>query len=157
MLFTGEYEHTIDAKNRLAIPADIRSRLDPAKDGEAFYVVLGPDRVLWVYPDLYFESLVESMDQALLGDENLLEYEQLTFPLARRLEVDASGRIRLPDAILRRTNLKQQVTLIGVRDHLEIRDTEAWQVDLEQRLANQSAIFMAARRRLAEREKDRAD
>ncbi len=157
MLFTGEYEHTIDAKNRLAIPADIRGRLDPEKDGEAFYVLLGPDCILWLYPDRYFESLVRTLDQALLGDENLLEYEQLTFPMARRLEVDSTGRIRLPDMLLKRARLRQQVTLIGVRDHLEVRDTEQWQVDLEQRLANQSAILMKARQRLAEREKDRAD
>jgi MraZ protein len=157
VLFTGEYEHTIDAKNRLAIPADIRSRLDPEKDGEAFYVVLGPQRVLWLYPDRYFEQLAESMEQALLSDESLLEYDQLAFPMARRLEIDTSGRVRLPDVLLKRSGVKQHVTLIGVRDHLEVRDTEQWQVEVEQRLANQSAIFMAARRKLAEREKDRAD
>lgn len=157
MLFTGEYEHTIDAKNRLAIPAEIRARLDPEADGDAFYVVLGPNRILWLYPDRYFESLADSMEQALLSDQDLLEYDQLAFPLARRIEVDSTGRIRLPEMLLKRAGLRQQVTIIGVRDHLEIRDTEQWQVDLEQRLANQAAILMAARRKLTERKSDRAD
>ncbi|MCK4872266.1 MAG: hypothetical protein KAS72_06040 [Phycisphaerales bacterium] len=155
MLFTGEYEHTIDAKNRLAVPADIRQRLDPERDGEAFYLVLAENRILWLYPDKYFERLVETLDQPVLGDQNLLEYEQLTFPLTRRLELDSTGRIRLPDSLLQRASLSQQVTIIGVRDHLEIRDTQQWRIDLEKRLANQSAIWMAARAKLAKRERDR--
>lgn len=158
MLFTGEYEHTIDPKSRLAIPADIRSRLDPEKDGEAFYVVLGPDRILWIYPDKYYERLVETLDQALLGDQSLLEYEQLTFPACKRIEMDSAGRIRLTEKILKRANLRpqQKVTLIGVRDHMEVRDREQWEEDLEQRLANQGAILMAARNRLAARERENA-
>lgn len=154
MLFTGEYEHTIDSKNRLSVPADIRQRLDPEKDGEAFYIVLGQDCTLWIYPDLYFERLVETLDQSLLGDQNLLEYEQLTFPTTRRVDLDSAGRIRIPDVLLKRAGLGQQVTILGVRDHLELRDTEQWRIDLERRLANQTAILMAARSKLNAREKE---
>ena len=50
-LFVGEFDQVIDAKHRLAIPSPLREPLDPKQDGTEFYLVLGPDRHLWLYPD----------------------------------------------------------------------------------------------------------
>ena len=52
MVFSGEYEHTIDAKHRLAIPAELRARLNAEVHGEGFYLVPGPNGALWVWPQL---------------------------------------------------------------------------------------------------------
>ena len=57
MLFTGEYEHSIDAKQRLAIPSDLRGRLDPEIHGSAFYVAPGQQGSLWIWPEKTFEQM----------------------------------------------------------------------------------------------------
>ena len=148
MLFTGEYEHTIDAKGRLAIPSDIRGRMSREEDGEAFYLTLGGAGTLRLYPEKAFERLAAKIEQGLVTDEAVREFETLLFPLSSRLEVDSAGRVRVPERMLERAGLSKEVVLLGVRDHLEIRDLKAWQAQLEERLAKQAEIFdRFARRR----------
>ena len=59
-IFTGEHEQTIGAKRRLAINSALREEQLP-EDGERFYLVLGPDKHLWLYPDEYYRRLASSM------------------------------------------------------------------------------------------------
>ena len=54
----GEHELTIDDKNRLLVPAEIRKSLSPERDGEAFFLVIGRNRKPWLYPERYYEHLV---------------------------------------------------------------------------------------------------
>ncbi|MHC5002907.1 MAG: division/cell wall cluster transcriptional repressor MraZ [Planctomycetota bacterium] len=151
MLFTGEYEHTIDAKQRLAIPADVRSRLDPEQFGEAFYLVPGPNGCLWLWPERTFERMAGSTERSLLPAEELMEFEELLFSQATRLEMDKTGRIRLPERMMRRFGLEGTVTILGVKDHLELRDAERWRVQLEQKYDKQPEIMWRARQALEER------
>ena len=51
MLFLGEYEHVIDAKQRLAIPAEVRDVFNPEQHGSAFIAVPGGDGSLWLWPE----------------------------------------------------------------------------------------------------------
>ena len=108
MLFTGSYEHTIDAKNRLAIPSAIRSGLDPETDGTRFYV-------------RQFDRLAERRTVDPIPDEDELTYDQITFSMASPpLEPDRQGRILLPEKPLRMAGIGKQVVIIGVRNHLEL-------------------------------------
>ena len=123
MIFTGHHEHAIDAKNRLAIPAKFRSRIDPERDGKGLYVVPGvPLSTLWIYTERYFEALVERrVSSSLIPDEDVLRFEQEYFPRAELLELDSQGRILIPDKMLKDARLERDVVICGVRDHLEIR------------------------------------
>jgi len=141
VLFTGEFEHTIDSKGRMAIPSEIRSRMKKVEDGEAFYLTLGANRALRLYPEKGFERLAAMIEEGLVTDEAVQEFDQLLFPLSRRLELDSAGRIRLPDKMMERAGLGKDVVLIGVRDHLQIRDLKQWNAELEERLAKQEEIF----------------
>ena len=100
MLFTGEYEYTIDAKQRLAIPAEIRSHLHPERDGLAFYVTAGSNDALWLWPERTFERIAGAIEVSLLPAEEMMAFDEITFPIARRLEMDKTGRVRLPQAML---------------------------------------------------------
>ena len=148
VLFTGEYDFSIDQKGRLAIPAEIRTSMHPDHDGKAFYLTLGPNRTLCLYPEKIFDRLVDQIEEGLVPEESVQEFGQLVFPLATRLEWDTAGRVKISDRMRVRAGLKdRKVTLIGVRDHLEIRDRERWQAELEDRLAKQEDIFKRFARR----------
>jgi MraZ protein len=152
-LFTGEYEHTIDVKQRLAIPAEIRSRLDPQVHGEAFYVVPGPNGALWLWPERTFEQMAGAMEQSLLPAEEMMEFEELLFSQAARLELDKAGRVRLPERLLQVAGITQTVVVLGVKDHLELRDGQVWQARRQEKLSKQGEIMIRARRALAEQQR----
>ncbi len=146
MLFTGTYEHAIDAKQRLAIPAEIRERLDPERDGEALYVVVGEGPTLCLYTERGFEKRAEELDHSELDPEDVLIYEQMFFSLARRVEVDKQGRVRLPEQLLSMVDLERDVVLIGVKDHLEVHDREQWYERRRKMLESRPNLLMNPRR-----------
>jgi MraZ protein len=150
VLFTGEYEHTIDAKQRLAIPAEIRARLKPELHGEAFYLVPGPNGALWMWPERTFEQMAGALEQSLLPGEELMDFEELMFSQAARLELDKAGRVRLPERLLAMAQISSAVAVLGVKDHLELRDGEQWRSRRADKLAQQGEIMLRARRALAE-------
>jgi MraZ protein len=148
VLFTGEYEHTIDAKQRLAIPAEIRDALDPDTHGEALYLVLGPNGALWIWPEKTFEQMAGALDQTLLPEEEMMEYEELLFSQAARLELDKAGRVLLPQRMIAAGGLQTNVTILGVKDHLELRDSQQWIALRQQKYAKQQEIMLRARKAL---------
>jgi len=151
LVFVGTYEHAIDAKNRLAIPAEIRAQLGQADSSvpqpQVFlYVTLGEDGAMCLYTEQGFEQRAAELDHSSLEAQELLEYERLMFSLARRVELDRQGRVRLPENLIAMAGLKTEVVLLGVKDHLEIRDRSAWQDHVRKMLAERPTILMNPRR-----------
>ena len=93
MLFTGRNELSIDAQCRLAIPAKIRSRLDPQADGEGFYVTRGANGALWLWPQRAFERIAGKVEPSLAPPVELMDFDEMTFPEAEQLDLDSAGRI----------------------------------------------------------------
>jgi MraZ protein len=148
VLFTGEYEHTIDAKQRLAIPAEIRDQLDPEQHGEAMYLAPGGNGHLWLWPERTFERMTGAMEASLLQDEQIMEFEEFIFPQSRRLDIDKAGRIRIPEQMLTEFGLSQTVVILGMKDHLELRDPAQWREQRQQSLSRRSEILRRAREAL---------
>lgn len=160
MVFTGTYEHSIDAKHRLAIPAEIRSQLQRAaaarspRSPTCVYVTLGEDQALCLYSEEDFEKRAADLDRSELDPQQLLAYERLMYSLARRVELDKQGRIRLPENLLALAQLGANVVLIGVKDHLEIRDRDAWLRHVQQTLAQHPNFLMNPRRAMRKTQED---
>lgn len=145
MLFTGEYEHTIDAKLRVAIPSEIRAALDPAVHGEGFYAAPGLNGALWIWPSRKFEEYVNAMDASLLPEDDVMAFDDFFFSQAARLEIDSAGRVRVPERLLRGAGIEKNVTILGVRDHLELRDPAEWATLLEEKRRSQVELMTKAR------------
>ena len=150
MVFTGTYEHAIDAKNRLAIPAEIRNQIQRATGGGKgdvvnLVVTLSGSDCLALYTEAAFEQRAAELDDSPLDADELLAYERLLFSLAKRVEIDKQGRVRLPDNLLKRAQLASDVVLLGVKDHLEIRDRQTWQDHVEQMLTSHPGVLMNPR------------
>lgn len=126
MFFTSKSELSIDAKHRLAIPARIRAMLDPQTHGEAFYVIQGVNDALWLWPEKTFERIAGEIEPSFTPAPELMDFDELMFPEARRVEIDAAGRIRLTEEMLAEAGLGTRVLVLGVRFHLEIWDPERW-------------------------------
>ena len=142
----GEYDLNVDDKNRLLIPSEVRSRIKPEEDGEAWFLVIGTDRRPWLYPEKYYEQLVTRVPGDITPAHDLHEFDQMHFALASRLEPDKQGRVLLPDKNLKRAGIKKEVTLIGVRDHLELWNRADWEARREELERRGPEIALAAKR-----------
>jgi transcriptional regulator MraZ len=137
-LLFGTHELTIDSKNRLLVPSDIRKQLEPDRDGDAFFLIVGINRKPWFYASKFYEQLFLRQSSEITPGEESLMFDQMNFAMASRIEWDTQGRIVLPDKTLKRTGTNKDVTLIGARDHLELwnrADWEAWEIELDRRRA----------------------
>jgi len=133
MVFTGTYELTIDSKNRLSIPAGIRSAMDPARDGKKFYLVPGtPKSTLSLYADRYFEQYAEQYHAGLDPNEERDRFEKVFYAMATLLDVDKQGRVVLPQWILERVGIGKPVTLTGARDHLVVWNRQEYEAFMNQ-------------------------
>lgn len=156
LLLTGEYELTIDEKNRLSVPARIREQIDPQEHGQGFYQVLGVNRILSLYPDKYYQRIALAVAPRMVAPDESLAFDRVNYALAGRVELDRQGRVLLNEKALRRVGLKEQVTLIGARDHLEIWDQQQWERYLEEHLLDYEQMLLKAREEAMRRERETA-
>jgi len=146
--FTGEHEQTIGAKRRLAINSALREE-QRAEDGEQYYLVLGPDKHLWLYPDEYYRRLASSMKRSLLPSRQMAKMSMF-FAMARLLKPDAQGRVVLPEKSLQRAKLDavENVTLVGKGDHIEIWPASEWETFVGDALGSYEDMLYEAAERL---------
>lgn len=123
MLLTGTHPRTLDEKKRLALPKRIRDELgSPNK----LYVTPGQDQCLLVYSQTAYEQWAKKLDEAPATDAEVRVFRRLFFGQSEGVEVDRAGRVLLPERLVEFAELKHDVILLGVSDHLEIWDAERW-------------------------------
>ena len=143
----GEFEQMIDSKRRMAITAGLRELIDPEEDGRSFILVLGPDRHLWLYPDLYYRRLMATMKRSPLPSRQHRKID-LLFGMARLLKPDSQGRVVLPEKSMQRAVISERVTLVGNNDHIEIWPADAWNARVDEELATYGEMLYEASERL---------
>ena len=145
MLLLGEFEHTIDSKNRLAVPADIRDVLLSQGSMAGLIATPGSNGSLWLWPETTFEVLAAELGGSLLGDENMVDFERAIFSQSARCPLDSAGRVRLPERLLARFGLSGSVMVLGVRDHLELMTPLDWRA-AQDALPSDREIWQRARK-----------
>jgi MraZ protein len=145
--FIGEFEQMIDAKHRLAIPMPLRERIVPEEDGQGFVLLVGPDRHLWLYPDLSYGRLLAALKRSPFPDRQSRRID-LLFAMARVVAPDQQGRIVLPEKSMQRASITSGVTLVGNFDHIEIWPTEEWERHVQEGLAGYGEMLYDAADRL---------
>ncbi|MFL5625205.1 MAG: division/cell wall cluster transcriptional repressor MraZ [Ktedonobacteraceae bacterium] len=120
-MFLGEYEHTIDAKGRMAVPAKFRAQMD-----RGAVVSKGMGTCLSVYTMPRWEEKSAELATGKTSDE-LRDFERRIYPSASEIELDGQGRMIIPAKLRTYAGLGNEVTVAGVRDHFEIWDRAAWQ------------------------------
>jgi MraZ protein len=146
-LLYGNYELTLDDKNRLLVPSEIRKALDPNTDGDAFFLVTGTNGKLWLYPEKYYESLAGQIRSEMVPEDDLLAFDQANFAMASKVEWDKQGRVLISERILRKAGLNKDVTLLGMRDHVEVWDRAEWEKRAEELDQRRMEIAVRAKQR----------
>ncbi len=119
-MFLGEYEHSLDAKQRLAIPSEVRDAWQDDDHGKMFIAAPGQNGCLWLWPEKKFEKYADKIEGGLVTAEDIAKFNRDFFPRSARVPFDSAGRVRIPDRLLADFGLSGQVVILGVRDHLEL-------------------------------------
>lgn len=120
-MFIGEYLHTLDPKNRISLPAKFRKGL-----GRAVVMTRGLDRCLFVYPKKTWEKDAESRATHAGGTAAARGLARLFLAGAMEVEVDAAGRVLVPDHLKNFAGLKNKTIIAGVASRIEIWEERAW-------------------------------
>ncbi len=115
----GEYQHTLDAKGRLFIPAKLREQL-----GDSFVVTKGLDECLFAYPQEAWEKLEQKIRQLPMSKSRSLQ--RFFLSSAADVTVDRQGRIIIPPVLRSYAGLERDVVVIGVGERAELWDARRW-------------------------------
>lgn len=119
--FTGQYDRTIDAKNRVQLPSPMRGAIDPEKNGAGLYVTLGEHRgTLSIFTEQGFESLAERMETEFLPGPESRRFELQFYALTAPVDMDKQGRFVLPDRLVKKARLNTDVYLVGQKSRIDI-------------------------------------
>lgn len=120
-IFTGQYERTIDAKNRIQLPSQLRAVVDPERDGAGLYVTLGEYRgTLSVFTERGFEELAARIETEFMPGPESRRFELQFFGLACHVDLDKQGRIVLPDRLRKKAALGEEVFLVGQKYRIDV-------------------------------------
>jgi MraZ protein len=157
LLLTGEFEHTLDEKNRLFISNKLRSQIDVKEYGGDFYLAMGANGVLCLYPEKYFQQIAFAGAPGTAAPDEVVAFERMTFAMASRVELDRQGRLLLPEKTKKRANLGGSLTLVGVRDHIEIWNSEDWEQYLADNLNQYQHQIAQARQTVLQKQSRQID
>lgn len=152
LLLTGEYEHTLDGKGRLFISNKLRSQIDSERHGYNFYLVLGANGILCLYPEKYFQQIALAGAPRTAAPDEAVVFERMSFALASKVELDRQGRLLINERLRKRARLKDNLTLAGVRDHIEIWNTESWEKYVGDNMKQYHQQMMQARQSVLQKQ-----
>lgn len=134
---TGTFEHSIDAKGRLFIPARLREEL-----GVTFYLAMGVDACLAIYPQSTWDRFTEKFDSLPMSQSGAM---RPFFANAAKCELDSQGRILVPQKLRKYAGLEKNVVILGVNNRAEIWAADVWKArEEEQMTPEKMAACMAA-------------
>jgi len=115
---TGEYQHTLDSKGRIFVPAKLRDEL-----GEVFFITLSMDKCLCAYSSEAWQALSDKVNAMPYVKQRRM---RPIFAHAARCELDAQGRVLIPQSLRDFAGFTKNITVVGCNNHAELWDSEAW-------------------------------
>lgn len=120
-MFMGEYQHQLDTKGRMIVPAKFRDELT-----EHFVITRGLDKCLFGYPLDEWKRIEGKLKTLPITKRDARKFMRLFFSGAVEVELDKQGRINIPKNLMEYAGLSKECTVIGVSTRIEIWDRSSW-------------------------------
>lgn len=121
-MFMGEFQHSVDDKGRMIIPAKFRDAL-----GSAFVMTRGLDQCLFVYPMSEWAVMEQKLKALSLMKSDARAFTRFFFSGAVECELDKQGRVNIPSNLREHAKLDKDCVVIGVSTRVEVWSKEAWE------------------------------
>jgi len=129
-MFYGEYEHTLDNKGRVIIPAKFRE-IFKERYVERFYITRGLDQCLFVFTEEVWKIQEKKFREMPFTRTESRKFNRLFFSGASDVICDKQGRILIPEYLKKFGEIKSEVVIVGVSDRIEVWSKEKWQLFVE--------------------------
>jgi MraZ protein len=126
-MFRGEYQHSIDAKGRIAIPAKFRVAL-----AQGIVLVRGLEGCVYGYALAVWEEKERALNALDIPTVERNKIQRRFISTAQDCELDAQGRIVVPPVMRRHASLTSEATIAGTGERFEIWDRARWQVEIDE-------------------------
>ena len=126
-MFTGQFERSIDTKNRVILPPNIKTEL-----GNIFYLTIANEKKLEIRPIKEFEAFVNKIDQNNQLDPVVQKYKRFIMASSIKIETDKLGRFLIPEKFIAAAAVKTTITFVGMGSIIELWATEILQNQLDQ-------------------------
>ena len=120
-MLIGEYEHSLDAKGRLIMPAKLRTDM-----GEKFIITKGLDGCLFVFSQIEWSNFESKLKKLPLTNKNARDFVRFFLSGATECEIDKQGRFLLVNTLREYAEITKEVIIIGVGTRLEIWNKDKW-------------------------------
>lgn len=120
-IFMGEFEHSLDSKGRIIIPAKFRTIL-----GKNFIITRGLDGCLFGYPINEWQQVQNKINNLPIGKKSSRYFTRFFFSAATECEIDKQGRINLPNSLIKYAKLDKKCVIVGVSNRFEIWSERLW-------------------------------
>ncbi|WP_267202082.1 division/cell wall cluster transcriptional repressor MraZ [Limosilactobacillus kribbianus] len=120
-MLMGEFQHSLDSKRRLIIPAKFRDQLGPE-----FVLTRGLDGCLFGYPQAEWQRLNEKLQSLPLTKRDARAFVRFLYSAASDCSFDRQGRVNIPEPLCTYAHLSKKCMIIGVANRLEIWDADRW-------------------------------
>jgi MraZ protein len=144
-MFQGKFEHAVDEKGRMAIPAPFRKKLqtDPENSEEVSVYVTISDQCLAVYPASEWSMKIAQIAKLNQFDPKVMAFKRIFVGCAQECQVDKAGRILLPPDLRRDLKIDRNCVIVGQIEKFEIWSAERWN-DSYNQLSDQVASVYAS-------------
>lgn len=122
-MLIGQYEHTIDNKKRLALPARFRGEL-----GDKIIITRGIEGCLAVYTEEKWKIMADKLEAMTISQPEARSFSRMILAGAMEVSLDKLGRILVPDYLKTYAGLKKNVVVCGLSNRLEIWDAVKWDI-----------------------------
>ena len=136
-MFIGEYEHSVDAKGRVIMPAKLREDI-----GEKFILTKGLDGCLFAYSQTEWTNFEEKLKTLPLTNKNARDFVRFFLSGAIECEIDKQGRFLIPGNLRAYSKLDKEIVILGVGTRIEIWNKETWNNSAEDISADEIAENM---------------
>jgi MraZ protein len=121
-VFFGEYDHTMDTKGRVSMPAKFREKLSGT-----FYITQGLDTCLFVFPEDEWQKIVTKLKDLPLTNKDARNFVRKFFSGAMEATFDKQGRVMISPKLREYANFEKEITVIGVSSRIELWSNEVWE------------------------------
>lgn len=120
-MLIGEYIHSVDEKNRMALPIKFRKEM-----GKSVVLAPGLDLSIFMFTTKEWEKISSKLSEASMIQSDILRFNRFMFGGAVEVDVDGNGRILIPDFLKERAQIRGKVAVLGVQNRIEIWNDKRW-------------------------------
>ncbi len=131
-MFNGISQNKLDQKNRVKIPTKILKQIQSVSTSKKIFITKGFEKCLYLYTEERWREIFEKYQNTAMNSREQRFFDRFFFGLAESVDIDASGRLLIPDSLRGRLGDSKEVVFAGVRNRIEAWAPDRWQAFIEE-------------------------